>query len=130
MNPEPLPADLRDLEAQLVRRPGPEAAPELRARILDATVAPSTRPGRGWRVLALAAVVVFVLNIVLSVGNGVRFERLAELTNALPSARPRTSDAPNADDPFQQYAESALASVRPVPGAGAPDRGLFSHEER
>src|SRR5262245_36253681 len=121
MNPEPLPADLRDLEAQLARRSGPEPPPALRARILGTAVVPSARPGRGWRLLVLIAVVVLALNITLSIGNGPRFERLAELTNVQPSARPHGPDASNADDQFQRYAESALASVRPAAGAGAPD---------
>jgi hypothetical protein len=126
MNPEPLPADLRDLEARLALRPRPDPPPELRARILAAVNVPLARPWRGWRWLALAAAAVLVLNLTLSVDNARQFHQLAEMTNAEPSAAPRIVE-PTAD-PFQQYAASALASLRPAPSSGTVERSLFTHE--
>jgi hypothetical protein len=126
MNPEPLPAELRDLKAQLATRPSPELPPELRARILGGPNVPLARPWRGWRWLAVAAVVAVALNIGLSIDNAGRFHQLAGVTNMEPPRAAR--DVEPTADPFQQYAASALASLRPAPSPGSVERSLFSHE--
>jgi hypothetical protein len=124
MNPEPLPPDLRELEAQLADRPRSQPSPELRARILSVPFSPE-RPSRGWRLIQAAAVAVLVLNIALCIRNGVEFDRL-RMETEIP--RRATPDRPT-DDPFQQYAASALASLRAGPETGAADRSLFMREE-
>src|SRR4051812_14413250 len=119
MNPEALPPDLRKLEAQLARRPRPEPAPELRARILSAAGEPPPCRSRGWQLLAAAAVVVLVLNIGLSIINGVRFDRLAASTEIEGPVAPPGPDSPEMDDPFRRYAANALASLPLSAGPGS-----------
>jgi hypothetical protein len=130
MNPEPLQRDLRELEAQLSRRPGPGPSPELRARIVSAIQVPPPRPSRGWRFIAAAALVALILNIVLSVGNGVWFNRMTESGELTPPAPSPAADVPDTNDSFERYAASALASLRPSAGPGAADRSLFTREEK
>jgi hypothetical protein len=127
MNPEPLPPDLRDLEARLARRPGPEPAADFRARVLGATAdALARRDGRGWGLVwRAAAVLVLALNLGLSAANGVRFQHLASMAQQ----RPAPAAAVDGEDRFLAWAAPALASWTPAPDVGAAGRSIFSTKE-
>src|SRR5262249_564648 len=130
MNPEPLPPDLRELEDRLARRPCPEPAADLRARILGAVAGARTPPetgraGRRWRLAWAAAAVVLAPHLGMSVANGVRFGHLSG------TAPERASVEHQADvrDPFDRLAASALAGLTPAPDVGPLGRSVFSNEE-
>jgi hypothetical protein len=127
MSSDRLPPDLRELEARLAQRSGPEPSPELRARLLSAVDENLAQPksrSRAWRIAGWAAASVVLLNMTMSIANGLRYHRLAEATNVEPGARPRP-EAPDAGDSLERYAASALASLRPSSGSGFPERSLF-----
>jgi hypothetical protein len=127
MNPEPLPPDLRELEEHLARRSvaGPTAV--FRARVLASiSAAAPTAGGHGtnWRrLLTVAAALVLILNLALSVENGARFHQLDELELQRPvpvgwtgsMISPREAES---DDLFDEMASVALASLRPAPDIG------------
>lgn len=125
MNGDPLPPDLRELEARLTRRPGLEPSSELKVCVLGAAgEIRSPRRGSAWRLAGWAAAVVLLLNIGLSIANASRFHRLAEVTNVeQPAPSPTMRDE---SDPFENYAAGAVASLSPSPNVGLPDRSLFS----
>src|SRR5262245_36299663 len=118
MNPEPLPPGLRDLEAQLARRPCPEPAADFRARVLGAMTnasAPpvSERPAWLWRwVWRAAAAVILALNVALCAANAIRFQRLSAVASA------GDSEALDAEDHWKRFAARALASLAPAPDVG------------
>src|SRR5687768_9557246 len=109
MTPEPLPPDLRDLEGRRERRPRPEPAADLRARVLAAAAAARADPapdrvGRRWRqVWQTAAVATLALNLGMTVANGVRFHRL---TAPAATPGPAVPDASDATDRLPPYAAS------------------------
>jgi hypothetical protein len=131
MNPEPLPPDLRDLEARLARRPGPEPAADFRARVLGATADALARPvvrrgGRGWGLVwRAAAVIVVALNLGLSAANGVRFQHLTSMAQQ----HPAPAAAVDQEDRFLAWAAPALANWTPAPDVGAAGRNIFSTKE-
>src|SRR5262245_20701784 len=128
MRPDPLPPSLRELEDQLTRRTGPEPAADLRGRVLRAvaeTVAPARPAGRRWRLLwQAAAAATLILNLGMSVSNGVRYQRLTA-----PASSERRAEAFESEDRFQAFAASALADITPAPDVGALGQGIFDNKE-
>jgi hypothetical protein len=127
MEPEPLPPDLRELEEQLARRPLPEPAADFRARVLVAVNAASpteSAHGTSWRrLLPVAAALMLVLNLALSVENGMRFHHLDELESQTPAPAGWTGSmipprAAGSEDSFDSMASIALANMKPAPDVG------------
>src|SRR4051812_26658635 len=121
---------LRELEAQLVGRPGPEPPAELRARLLGRTaelrqLRPSERRWRQ-RLAGLAAAVVVAVNLALCADNGRRYQGLAIIQHA---PAPAQAERPATEDPFETLAAVALARLTPLPDAGDLARDLFRSKE-
>ena len=131
MDLEPLPPNLRELEERLARRPGPQPVADFRARVLRATTDTRSLPvpqRPGWRrglVWRAAAVVVLAVNLGMSAGNGIRFQRL----NSPDPAQPAPRDGVLVQDRFQALAARALATWTAAPDLGTAHRNLFSMKE-
>lgn len=139
MQPEPLPPDLREFEEQLARRSAPEPATNFRARVLQ-VMSDARRPAMrsavvNWRRLCRVAVAVaLILNLILTVENGIRFRRLTKAESAPAGDAPwfyrplPTSDA-NTNDRFDSIAANAVASLRPAPDVGVMKTNILEIEK-
>jgi hypothetical protein len=129
MNPEPLPPDLRDLEGQVAQRRCPTPSDDFRAQVLGAMTnefaPPSVKGAWRWRLVWQSAAAILVLNLGMSVANGVRFQRL---TPPLSAGEPR-AEVTGAEERFQAVAARALANVTPAPDGSGLSQHLFSTEE-
>jgi hypothetical protein len=131
MNPEPLPANLRELEARLANRPLPGPSDDFRSRVQAATrdAMPPAFPAPRWRIVWRSAVaVVVLLNAWLCVANGLQFRRLDALNESVASP-PAPSSAPDSDDRLESLRASALARLKPTADFRPGGRGLLSQME-
>ena len=134
MTPDPLPPSLRELEELLTRRQAPQPDVAMRDRVLSAMAA--ERGGRSqcamptqavsamsrrwtfaWRV---AAAVVLLLNLSMSVATGVRIQ-------SLQARGPERQVEP--DDRFPAFATTAVAQLNPAPDAGLVCQIFFERTE-
>jgi hypothetical protein len=139
MEPEPLPPDLLELEEQLARRslPSPEASFRSRAlRAMNDARPASANGGRiTWRRLwQSAAAIALILNLAMSISNGIRFRRLSTIeSNAARSAPwtdlsiPAKDDGSN--DQFDTIASNALANLKPARPIGVMKTSKLDIEE-
>jgi hypothetical protein len=106
----------------------------LRARVLAAMsdvrspVPPASRWRRAWQA---AAAIILILNLGMSIANGFRFERMAEvMASARPSpARPVEPREYDSEDRISVLASSAVSNWTPAPDVGPVGRTIFSREE-
>jgi hypothetical protein len=139
MDPKPLPPELRELEEQLAHRTRPEPSAEFRARVIggmsDAQSTTTSTTGRvRWRrVWQSAAAAALVLNLAMSIGNGIRFHQLTAVesgfANAAPwldSSIPPSEHASNGQ--YDSIALDALAALKPAPEIGVANTNAIGVE--
>jgi len=139
MEPEPLPPDLLELEEQLARRSLPGLEPDFRSRLLRAMSGARTTTANGGRVKwsrlwQSAAALALILNLAMSISNGIRFHRLSAIESDGARRAPWSDLSIPASDQgsteqFDSIASNAVANLKPARPIGVMKSGVLDIEE-